>query len=138
MTLDEFIREAREVKLTTGVKKENNLSSYRYKKDEYLYEDRCVYVGSSFSGQTITFKNDIPVQSVVYYGKELEPLGDEGNEFLKRCIKIGLEIGCFRGPYHLSVNYHDYHFTKYPKMCEEIITYKNKMIYMCDYFNIIE
>ena len=134
MTLDEFIKEAKLNTFAAGnISVENNVFSCRYEKDEYLYEDR--YVGQeSFAGQEIIFKNGVPVKSMVYSGVELEPLGVSGRKFLQTCLKIGAEQGCFRGPARMAINDYEYSFMIEPdKTCEEIITYKHKLIFCCNF-----
>ena len=136
MTLDEFISEAKLACYASGDK--YRITSHRefcnsYSNDEYSFEDS--YVGArSFSGMEIVWEGDHnkPVWCMVYSGKELSPLGEEGLKFLQTCLRLGAERGSVRGPSSVTIDDYSYSFTlNFDNIGRETILKGGEIIFSC-------
>lgn len=133
----EFICEAKKSVYTST--KQYLSSPLTPNSNDLLYKDReLLYINSrlgseSFSGQETVWKNELPVWSLVYFGRSTSH--NLSWDFLKEALALASPTSPYRGPGEHSNKDYSYKssssgdFTWFQG--EEFMFYKNKKVYEC-------
>ena len=107
----------------------------KYERDDFMYYDS--YLGNDkFSGTEALWIKNIPFWSMNYIGRVLDITTFSG-DFLKEALSCVGSENPYRGPYYYQNGDYEYVMTVSGKfewfIGSEVIKYKNKVIYECNF-----